>query len=75
MDERILDAVCVLPRIEMLCDYLNKEIDQLQELLEHLNADKFVTERICMRMRQLCWISEDISTKVYKDVNTILGGA
>ena len=26
MDERILDAVCVLPRIEMLCDYLNKEI-------------------------------------------------
>lgn len=74
MDEKIHDAICILPRIEMLCDYLNEEIDQLQELLEPLNADKLVTERICMRIRQLSWISEEISKKVFNDVNSILGG-
>ena len=72
MDDKILDAICVLPRIELLCGYLDEEIDQLQEWLERQNADKFVTEKFCMRMHQLAWMSEDISKKVYDDVNRLL---
>ena len=72
MDEKILDAVCILPRIELLCGYLDEEIDQLQEWLKRLDADEFYSNKICSRMHQLVWMSEEMSKKVFDDVNKLM---
>ena len=74
METKIQDAICILPRIEMLGDYLEEEIDQLESYLHNLSHEKFVNDKIFMRMRQLVWISEDISKQVFEEVNEILGG-
>ena len=73
MDEKILDAVCVLPRIEMLCDFLSDEADQLENYLHQLNADQYMITKFCEHIRQLAWITEDISKQVFTDVNKLLG--
>lgn len=74
METRILDAVCILPRIELLNRYLEEEIDQLEGYLQENSANEYIVAS-CQRIRQLAWMSEDISSKAFKDVNTILGGA
>ena len=73
MDEsKILDAVCILPRIELFGEYLEQEIDQLENYLRRINADEFMINH-CDRIRQLMWISEEVSQKVFHDVNKMMG--
>ena len=74
MDTQIQDAICILPRIAMLGDYLEEEIDQLETLLRSTNVNTHTISNVCMRMRQLTWMSEDISKQVFKEVNALLGG-
>lgn len=74
METRILDAVCILPRIELLNRYVEEEIDQLEQYLRSEQADEHI-EKICDRIRMLAWMQEDISSKAFKDVNTIINGS
>jgi len=73
METKIQDAVCILPRIEMLGNYLEEEIDRLEKHLQITPQDKYAKESF-MRIRQLMWISEEISQQVFNEVNEIIGG-
>ena len=70
-ETRITDAVCILPRIELLNRYLEEEISQLEKYLQDRSANEYIVAS-CQRIRQLAWMTEDISNKVFKDVNTIM---
>lgn len=72
METQILDAVCILLRIELLCRYLEEELDCLETSEERFSNAQIVS--ICERIRQLSFMTEEIASKVFTDVNNILEG-
>lgn len=70
MEKQILDAVCILPRIELLCRYLEEELYDLEMSKGQFSSSQIIS--ICGRIRQLSYMTEDISTKVFTDITNIL---
>lgn len=70
MEKQILDAVCILPRIELLCRYLEEELCDLEMSKGQFSSSQIIS--ICERIRQLSFMIEDISTKVFTDITNIL---
>lgn len=72
METQILDAVCILPRIELLSRYLEDELNYLETSEGRFSNAQIVS--ICERIRQLSFMTEEISSKVFTDVTNILEG-
>ena len=72
MDTKIQDAICILPRIEILGNYLEEEINCLENYL-HYYPDSSYVNKIFTRMRELLWISEETAKQVFEEVNELLG--
>lgn len=72
METQILDAVCILPRIELLSRYLEDELNYLETSEGRFSSAQIIS--ICERIRQLSFMTEEISSKVFTDVTNILEG-
>ena len=68
---KVLDIASFLPRVEILERYIDEEINDLQNYIKaKYPKDNYVND-VLKRLRQLVWMSEEISTKCFDDLNNM----
>lgn len=68
---KVLDIASYLPRVEILERYIDEEIDDLQKYLNAKYSEDNHTNDVLHRLRELVWMSEEISTKCFDELNKI----
>lgn len=74
MNTRILDAVCVLPRVGIFCDYLQLELEELEKYATSNKSKTPYFVNKCNRIRDLIYLLEEQTNQVYNNIYEIMEG-
>ena len=65
---KVLDIASLLPRVEILERYIDEEIEDLQNYLTARYSEDAHIKDVLHRLRELVWMSEEISKKCFDDL-------
>lgn len=68
---KVLDIASDLPRVDILERYIDEEINDLENYLNAKYSEDMHTKDVLYRLRQLVWMSEEISKKCFEDLNKL----
>ena len=72
MNTRICDALSILPRIGIFCDYLDQELNQLEKYASSKDFKTTYFVQQCNRIRDLVYMVDEVAKDVCTNVNDVM---